>query len=889
VIGRSLSHYQVLEEISRGGMGIVYKALDLRLNREVALKVLPPDLVSDPERKRRLVQEAQAAAALKHPNIATVYEIDEVDGVDFIAMELIEGDTLGKLIANGALTTSRAIDIAIETVDGLASAHDQGIVHRDLKPGNILISAGHPKIIDFGLAKLVEATSRSTDTSDEEEATAVRGETHPGTVLGTFSYMSPEQARGGSVDARSDLFSFGIVLFHMLSGKLPFTGATSADTLSSILKDPTPRIDGAGGNGALQPILDKCLAKDPNERYATARELLEDLKNAREAAGAPTPKRRLTPVVVMATGLGLAAALLWLRPSSPPVATPTFRLANPVQVTTSLGVEEEPSWSPDGSMLAFSAGKPGVRGAMAAMAEAEADIDIWISQVAGGAPINRTADYLGVDRFAAWSPDGTQIAFWSSRDGGGYYIMPALAGAARRIGSAARTVGVGGALAWSADGSELACIVYDETLQVSAEIIDLETSATRSIALPGRRDRRYYLSWSPNGRFFAYVDGGAINDDVNRLVILDNDAGTTHPLSDDADAAWSATWSPDSRTVYYVSTRGGATMDLWQQAVSQDGVPEGAPIPLTTGVGMRQAAVFSPTQDKLAYSQGRLVANLWRVPIPRGADHSPVGWSEAEQLTFENAHVQFFDLSVDERQIVVSSNRSGNFDLWVLPSGGGELSPLTTDPGHDWAPAWSPDGREIAFYSFRTGDREIWIQPVSGGAARQLTTDGNRNQFPRWSPDGRDIYYVSSQFGNRNIWARPVAGDGPSRQITDGEYPSTWPQLSPDGALVAFNNQNRVWVVPSEGGEPRQLGSTTYRFPVWSRDGRLVYTFGGRGGTIASVSIDDGTERLVADLSGRPGALGIYGLGAGREHLYFLWDQDIGDIWVMDVVTDDTE
>jgi len=239
VIGETISHYRILDEVSRGGMGVVYRALDLKLNREVALKVLPPELVADPDRKRRFIQEAQAAAGLDHPNIAVIHEIDEVDGVSFIAMELIRGEPLRDILQRERLSVSRVLALATEVGEGLSRAHDKGIVHRDLKPANIMVTEqGHPKIIDFGVAKLVDALV----VRDDEGATAIRGDTDPGLVMGTVSYMSPEQAKGADVDARSDVFTFGIGLYEMLSGERPFRGANGAEVLSAILKDPAPRL-----------------------------------------------------------------------------------------------------------------------------------------------------------------------------------------------------------------------------------------------------------------------------------------------------------------------------------------------------------------------------------------------------------------------------------------------------------------------------------------------------------------------------------------------------------------------------------------------------------------------------------------------------------------------
>jgi len=301
LIGRTLSRYEILDEISRGGMGVVYRARDVRLNREVALKVLPPDLVADPARRARFVQEAQAASALEHPHIAVIHEIDEVDGINFIAMELVRGERLSDLIARGPLPAGRALDLAVEIAEGLARAHDKGIVHRDLKPANVMLTEdGHAKIIDFGLAKLVDALS-----GDSGGQTVLKNETDPGMVLGTATYMSPEQARGGKIDHRSDIFSFGILVHEMLTGRPPFRGSTGIDTMHAILHDPVPPLPPLGpsataeATGDVQRLLEKCLAKDPESRYQGMRDIVVDLRAAR---------RRLESTTMTAIGSAAASA-----------------------------------------------------------------------------------------------------------------------------------------------------------------------------------------------------------------------------------------------------------------------------------------------------------------------------------------------------------------------------------------------------------------------------------------------------------------------------------------------------------------------------------------------------------------------------------------------------
>ncbi|MEE9180084.1 MAG: serine/threonine-protein kinase, partial [Vicinamibacteria bacterium] len=282
MIKQKLSHYKILEEISRGGMGVVYRALDTKLDREVALKVLPEELVADTDRRERFIKEAKAAAALEHPHIAVIYEIDEAEGTTFIAMELIRGEKLSETLEKNPLPLGQSLELAIEVAEGLARAHDKGIVHRDLKPTNVMLTEdGHAKIIDFGLAKLIAPLSG--DASEEME-TALRRETDPNVVMGTVSYMSPEQARGAKVDHRSDVFSFGILLHEMLTGRAPFRGASGIETLNAILKESAPRLPALGpevsevASFELQRIVDKCLAKDPKDRFQWMKDLVVDLR-----------------------------------------------------------------------------------------------------------------------------------------------------------------------------------------------------------------------------------------------------------------------------------------------------------------------------------------------------------------------------------------------------------------------------------------------------------------------------------------------------------------------------------------------------------------------------------------------------------------------------------
>jgi TolB protein len=381
---------------------------------------------------------------------------------------------------------------------------------------------------------------------------------------------------------------------------------------------------------------------------------------------------------------------------------------------------------------------------------------------------------------------------------------------------------------------------------------------------------------------FAYVDAIYFTAEVTRLWVVSSSGGEPIPVTDDRTNVWNPTWSADGRELFFVSNRGGS-MDLWQQRIGGDGKPKGEAVPITTGLGMRSAA-FSPDGARLAYSRGRLVSNVWRVPILRDRLAT---WADALQLTFDNAFVEFIDVSPDGTLLAINSDRVGNQDLWILPSEGGEMTPLATDPRPDWAPRWSPDSEEIAFYSYRSGNREIWVMPAGGGPSRQLTSHPAEDAVPTWSPDGREIAFISRRSGNRDIWVVAAEGGEP-RQVTVDPLDADFPVWSPDGRSLVYQSLNkgeiRLFVIPAEGGEPKLFSEGPGLMARWSPDGKVLYFTGGeeRAANLWALSPEDGREFPVTDLAGRSGSLG-YALATDGQYLYFTWWEDLGDLWVMDV------
>ena len=434
MIGQTIAHYQVLEKLGQGGMGVVYKARDTRLQRLVALKVLSSDKVVSSDRRARFIREAQSASALNNPHIVTIYDAHAYEGVDYLAMEYIEGRTLDKLVSRRGLPVGETLRLALPIADALTAAHAAGIIHRDLKPGNIMVAnGGQVKVLDFGLAKRIDHGNSSDD-----GGTQTMGETEPatgeGTVLGTAAYMSPEQAAGKPVDARTDIFSFGAVLYEMLTGRRPFAGDSWSSTLAAVLRDePKPLGELVPGiPPELERIVARCLRKELDRRFqhmADIKVALAELKeesdsgvSQRQSPAATSvrttaPRWRNVTIAAACVALSLGISAWWLiqkRSASVPVITTA-----PIRLTYDSGLTKDPSISGDGKLVTYSSDRAG-------------SFDIYLQQIGGGPPI-RVAGSPYDEEEPSFSPDGTQIVYRSNENGGGVYVIPTFGGDARRI------------------------------------------------------------------------------------------------------------------------------------------------------------------------------------------------------------------------------------------------------------------------------------------------------------------------------------------------------------------------------------------------------------------------------------------------------------------------
>ena len=871
--GSRLGPYEIVAPLGAGGMGVVYRAHDPRLGRDVAIKLLP-DIAEGNAPRARLLQEARTAASLNHPHICTVYDVGDTGGIPFIAMELVEGETLREAIARGHFSADRACRIGRQLAEGLEYAHARGVIHRDFKSANIVLTPNEQaKIMDFGIAVRSAMPTDQTRTISKEHAAP-----H---IAGTIGYMAPEVLQGADANVRSDIWSLGVVLYEMVSGRSPFQQATDSDVIAAILRDPPAPLP-SGTPAGLARVIERCLSKEPSNRPGHAGEVALALEIAGPRSTTdkvePTPTSRSVKArwLVVATALVLAvvASRFYILGRPNQGANEILTFSNPTHVTTAAGVEEFAAWSPDGHTIAYAADPTGDA--------ASATWDIWVAQPGGGAPINRTADFTGRDLMPSWSPDGSQIAFWSERDGGGCYVMPALAGGARRVAGA--SLQDPSPPVWSSDGTRLGC-VDGESDNVALQFVSLQTGqATSRIALPRGQPTKTFVTMTRDEHLVALVEStAAFGGDVSRLWVVETSSGAAMPITDGYSKAASPAWSPDGRVLYYVANS-GATMDLWAQAVDSHGAPEGRPRAITTGVGIRNAAL-SVDGRKIAYSQGRKVANVWRVPLRTGA---PATWADATQLTFDQAFIECADLNRAGTRLVLSSDRAGSFDLWTMAAAGGELHQLTTDPSAEWCPSWSPDGSTVAFYAYRTGNRDVWTVPAAGGAWRQITDNPGNDMHPGWSSDGKELLFYTRRDGWNGTFAQSIDGSQGRRLLP--YFSVRW---SPVDRRVAYTTDDNIVTVAADDGrgQPVRLASVKVEgranFSVggrinWTPDGSGVVFMGADQPAILGANADGKTPaRVLANLSGRRGSLGIYGTPTDGKFIYFTWNEDLGDLWMM--------
>jgi len=828
-------------------MGEVYRARDTRLDRDVAIKILPERFASNPAFRSRFERETKAVAALSHPNILAIHDVGVEGGVPFSVTEMLRGGTLREAMAGAPLAPRRAVELGLQVARGLAAAHDRGIVHRDLKPDNIFVTHdGQAKILDFGLALAVAPA----EGGDLTHAPTLGPATEPGTVLGTIGYMSPEQVRGQPLDARSDLFSLGAVLYEMLAGRRAFQADTAADTMTAILREDPPELVETGRPipPALDRIVRHSLEKNPAQRFQTARDLAFSLEAAMTASGSGVAlaaagaavdridavragdargartRARVTAVAALVAGLLIGAgAVRWLwRPA--PIAPPALH------ALSYSGRDFEPAASPDGRLVAFASTREGLT-------------RIWLKQYPGGDEVALTGG--PDDTLPRFAPDGSQVLF-ARREGGRYSLhrIPVVGGEPRKILDDADNGD------WSPDGRKIAFLRTRTEQGVAISSLWVADAGGEGAKEVARTSTGAFAHprWSPDGARIALVQSGTENS-ASSVLLITPDGGTPATL----------TPPPPAGRLSAVAWSGSGSALVYEEAASivQSGAAGGSGrlIRQEIGSGRSEIVMWIPASADVIdiLGPGRLLIgsrapreNILEVPIvsPRagsvpGGGASGGAAGPGHWLTRGSSVDRQPAFSPDGQWIIFSSNRTGNLDLWKLSVTTGALRRITEDAADDWDPAFTPDGKSIIWSTSRSGHFEIWTCSADGTGARQVTSDGNDAENPTATPDGRFIVYNSGNPEKSGIWKIHPDGSEATRIV-----PGTWstPEVSPDGAWVAFRTSvepRTVHVARISDGALQSFGievpgNTQNGRPRWMPDGKaLAFTgsdaHGGRG------------------------------------------------------------
>ncbi len=864
-VGDRLGRFEILGALGSGGMGDVYRARDPQLQRHVAIKVLPPEWSDDAARRRRLEQEARAAAGLNHPNVVAIHDFGDADGRAFIVTELLEGETLRQCLRARVLAPHRAIEYAIQIANGLAAGHDRGIVHRDIKPENLFITRdGVVKILDFGLARPV-----MRDASADATVTLPIDGAQLAPAAGTATYMSPEHARGLHMDHRADIFSFGSVLYEMVAGAPPFRRGTVADTLSAILNvepDMAPVADRAPG---LVRLVRHCLEKRPEDRFQHARDLSFDLQAVSQRAdgGADRRRRRVrrAALAVLSAGvLAAAAASGYIagRRVTSPAATDGGHGVR--RLTEIAGLEEFPAISPDGRAVAFTASANGTR-------------QIFVRLLAGGAPLAITSDEADHQQ-PRWSPDGNTLVYFSggaATGEGTLWSIPALGGSARRLMTSVSAADV-------SRSGRVACF------RLAGGAVQLVTAALDGtdvrVVVPSSTGYHRFPRWSPDGRSIAFQRGDGVRDDI---FVVPASGGEPTRLTHDRNVIAGLAWLPAGDRIVYATSRGNTIpylplLRLWEAPL--DGGP---PRPLTAAdVSYEQPDVHANGMLSAARLQMRF--DIWKFPFDGDA---VVSVRRAERITNQTGQVLTPTIAPDGAEMAFLADSGGHANLWVLSTRTQGLRQITfeSDPGVAvGVPNWSPDGQSIAFVSSKghSGlDFGLWLVNPDGGNVRNVVPLG---LGMAWSPDARWLYYSDTSAGalkkvapaggapvvvrserTRNVIGlhgrtlyyvveRPLIDgrpeleiraatpeDGPPRLVAriPASRVAPWqivnPALSPDGQWLALpltdGVATNIWAISTTTGEWRQVtdfGDRAIfiaRRVSWSPDGKSLVAAVGEG------------------------------------------------------------
>jgi eukaryotic-like serine/threonine-protein kinase len=866
--GQQIAHYEILCVLGVGGMGEVYLARDPRLERQIALKLLPPQFGCDAGWVQRFTREARATSALNHPNILTIYEIGEDAGTHFIAAEYIAGQTLRQKLAAGRLSLRECLDIVQQIAHALSAAHAAGIIHRDIKPENVMLRPdGLVKVLDFGLAKPV-AMRNDGDRADPPSALRTPPSyTDPAVLLGTLAYLSPEQARREELDARTDIFSLGVVFYELLTGARPFTGATEAALSAAILHDEPDLAKVT--EPTLMRIVARTLAKERDRRYQSATELRADLEQFEQALQSAPPmhwrkRAALAVTLVLLVALGF---WFWQMRRVAKSARLAFNSAAAQKLTDLPGQEVFPSLAPDGQSVIFASRHQG-------------NWDIYRQAAGARTATNLTEGSASAETQPTYSPDGTQIAFRSSRNGGGVFVMNSDGSQVTQL------TDTGFNPAWSPDGRELALAddnVWDyegRNTFPSASRLWAVNVVTRTQRVITERDA-VQPNWSPHGQRIAFW--GEQNGGHRDIWTVAASGGAPTPVTDDEAIDWNPVWSPDGEYLYFLSNRGGE-MNLWRVAIDEStGRLYSAPEPAILPSNNCQHLNFARQGSALVYGQTTRSENLWQIAFDPASGQVS---GAASPLTQGLKRYTLFSLAPDEKSFVYLARGEPQQDLFTADLAGTPLRRLTDDAAQDIMPRWSPDGGWIAFISDRGGKYEIWKVRPDGTGLTQMTHEPDKEVIaPVWSPDGRKLLYQIRNVNSFVIDAdRPGAEQTPQMlpgQPAPGFLPWEW---SPDGQYLAgwqppmLEQQRRGIVVYAVAQQRYERLTDLGLFPIWLNDNRrLLFR---EAGNFFLLDRRGGKPQLIYSLK-PPNIIGSHALSRDNRRLYFTDASNEADIWLL--------
>ena len=784
--GTRLGQYEILAPIGAGGMGEVYRARDTKLKRDVALKVLPEAFASDPERLTRFQREAEVLASLNHPNIAAIYGVEE----GALVMELVEGTS-----PTGPMPFDEAWKTALQIADALEYAHERGVIHRDLKPANVKVTPeGLVKLLDFGLAKAFGETQDAAGSDPITSPTLTLGATVAGTIMGTAAYMAPEQAKGKRVDKRADIWSWGVVLYELLTGERLFQGDEAADTLAQVITKQ-PDLERVPAKTRL--LLSECLQKDPKLR-------LRDIGDAKRLVSedilVPTGTRiNLWAWIVAAVAILIAAVVGLVHLREKPHVSEVVRFQIPPPGKGDFGYNSI-ALSPDGKRLTFAAQVPG--GAT----------QLWVRSLNSldAKPLAGTDNPLGPP---FWSPDSRYIAFATA---GKLKKVEASGGPVQTICDRGGDVLLGGA--WSRGG-----VIVFGTSQGLVRVPEGGGTLSPLTTIDRSREPRHYAPiFLPDGRHFLYLRASNMLGGGVYLGSLDSkpDQQSSARLAT-SDSSLAYVPMPDSNLGRLLFVREGSLMvqpfDAGKLALAGDGIPivEGLPraIPFPFSVS---------TNGVLAYRTGSVTALHKLTWFDRDG--------KALETAGEPGEFNTVSLAPDGSRVAVSRVEGGNSDIWLYEFAGGRTTRLTYDPGVDWLAVWSPDGSHIIFSSSRDGGLSLYRKPSSGAENEQLLLKSNLGKFAQdWSPDGQFLLYSQGGGSEAELWFLPLKGDAkPQPYLRTGFYDSQG-RFSPDGHFIAYasnaSGKNEVYVQPfpdsSTGKWLVSKGGGVQ--PRWRRDGKELF------------------------------------------------------------------